>query len=132
MIIDYHTNYLLISNCEHLYTSRSFGSFLGLSIQVYAKEERHQHSVEEIAYPISLGRFIRSLPHNLEFIILMSEKLFTSGKHLRQLLIFSADAPSYSPQGQSVQNPKNLRATSQTLQLMWQMLKFITSQLEKD
>lgn len=46
----------------------------------------------------------------------MSEKLFTSGKHLRQLLIFSVDAPAYLPQGQSVQNSKNLRATFQTLQ----------------
>lgn len=77
---------------------------------------RNDISIEEIAYPISLGRFIRSFPHNLEFIILMSEKLFTSGKHLRQLLIFSVDAPAYSPQGQSVQNSKNLRATFQTLQ----------------
>lgn len=83
--------------------------------------------------PTSLGMIIRSSRKNLESMVL--QKIFIRGKYSAQMLIF----PGMDVPGSLLQSPCNaqgkcqkLRATCQPLQTLVRMLKFKTTELEKD
>lgn len=70
------------------------------------------NDLKQLLLPISLGGVIRPFSNNLKFIILQCERLFTSGKHPRQLPIFPGMGV---PAPKTVNNlPRNGRSSNFT------------------
>lgn len=73
-------------------------------------------SEQHLLLPINLGRVLRTFLNNLKSIILLHERLFTSGKHSGQLPVFlGVNALANSQQGSSMQCSDKLQTTNLTL-----------------
>jgi len=69
---------------------------------------------KQLLLPRNLLRVIEPFPIHMEPIILQRERLFTSGKHSRQLTISpGVDVPASSFRGQTVQCSEKLQETQE-------------------
>ena len=94
-----------------LIKKRGFNILLIWSIQVCWHNTKDDIDISKILekyllLPINLGRVRRSFVNNVESTILQWERLFISGKHLRESSVFS---PASSPQGKSDQRSESLQ-----------------------
>lgn len=89
----YDKMHLIVLKCGHLQKSIS-DSLLVWSFQIYKHNPRKEREwkamtlKEQLLPLIKLGRAMRPFPSYLKSIILQRERLFTSGKHSRQVSIF--------------------------------------------
>jgi len=61
------------------------------------KKKDISNDLQKQLLPINLGRVMRPFPNNSDSIFLQRERIFTSGKHLRQLSIFPGVHPKVRP-----------------------------------
>lgn len=90
---------------------------------------------KHLCLPINLGRLKRLFLNTLRSINLQLERLFTHGKHLRQLPIFPGVLRTCNAQGNFKLRKKKTQQLHLGLdraRLAFQMLKLMTILLEED